>query len=67
MPGETKLLALTRQEAELILESVAVSYPLTRALALKAAGVVREWATEDKIAWGEVLLATAGTPTPPVP
>lgn len=46
---ETKILAVTKQEAELIMDSFKVSNPLTRNIALKAAGLVLEFAAEDDI------------------
>jgi hypothetical protein len=44
-----KYIAVTKQEAELILDSFKVSNPLTRNLALKAAGLVLEFAAEDGV------------------
>jgi hypothetical protein len=44
-----KYLAVTKQEAELILDSFKVSNPITRDLALKAAGLVLEFAAEDGV------------------
>ena len=46
---ETKLLAVTKQEAELIMDSFKVSNPLTRDIALKAAGLVLEFAAEADV------------------
>jgi hypothetical protein len=46
---ETKLLAVTKQEAELIMDSFKVSNPLTRNIALKAAGLVLEFAAEEDV------------------
>lgn len=46
---ETKILAVTKQEAELIMDSFKVSNPLTRNIALKAAGLVLEFAAEDDV------------------
>jgi hypothetical protein len=50
-----KYLAVTKQEAELILDSFKVSNPITRDLALKAAGLVLEFAAEDGINEAERL------------
>jgi hypothetical protein len=50
-----KYLAVTKQEAELILDSFKVSNPITRDLALKAAGLVLEFAAEDGITEAERL------------
>lgn len=41
---ETRVLHVTQQEAELILDSFKVSNHLTRTLALKVAGIVLEFA-----------------------
>ena len=46
---ETKLLAITKQEAELLMDSFKVSNPITRNIALKAAGLVLEFASEDEV------------------
>jgi len=46
---ETKFLAVTKQEAELIMDSFKVSNPLTRNIALKAAGLVLEFAADDDV------------------
>jgi hypothetical protein len=46
---ETKFLAVTKQEAELLMDSFKVSNPLTRNIALKAAGLVLEFASEDDV------------------
>ena len=46
---DTKLLAVTRQEAELIMDSFKVTNPLTRDIALKAAGLVLEFAAEEDV------------------
>ena len=46
---EMKLLAITKQEAELIMDSFKVSNPLTRNIALKAAGLVLEFAAEETV------------------
>ena len=53
---ETKILAVTKQEAELIMDSFKVSNPLTRNIALKAAGLVMEFAAEDEIRDAERLM-----------
>ena len=50
-----KYLAVTKQEAELILDSFKVSNPITRDLALKAAGLVLEFAAEDGVNEAERL------------
>ena len=50
-----KFLAITKQEAELILDSFKVSNPITRDLALKAAGLVLEFAAEDGVNEAERL------------
>jgi hypothetical protein len=49
----TKILAVTRQEAELLMDSFRVSNPLTRDIALKAASLVLEFAAQDSLqaAW----------------
>jgi hypothetical protein len=46
---EMKILAVTKQEAELIMDSFKVSNPLTRNIALKAAGLVLEFAAEEDV------------------
>jgi hypothetical protein len=46
---ETKLLAVTKQEAELLMDSFKVSNPITRNIALKAAGLVLEFASEEDV------------------
>ena len=46
---ETRYLAVTKQEAELIMDSFKVSNPLTRNIALKAAGLVLEFAADDEL------------------
>lgn len=46
---DTKILAVTKQEAELIMDSFKVSNPLTRNIALKAAGLVLEFAAEEDV------------------
>jgi hypothetical protein len=58
-----KYLAVTKQEAELILDSFKVSNPITRDLALKAAGLVLEFAAEDGVNEAERLtfLKSKGT------
>jgi hypothetical protein len=53
---ETKILAVTKQEAELIMDSFKVSNPLTRNIALKAAGLVMEFAAEEEIRDAERLM-----------
>ena len=49
MTEHTKILALTKEEAELILDATRVSNPQTRSLALKVAGLVLEFAAEDDV------------------
>lgn len=49
MNEPTKFLVVTHEEAELILDSVRVGDPRTRALALKAAGLVLEYAAEAAV------------------
>jgi hypothetical protein len=46
---ETKFLAVTKQEAELLMDSFTVSNPITRNIALKAAGLVLEFASEEEV------------------
>lgn len=46
---EYKYLAVSKQEAELIMDSFKVSNPATRSLALKVAGIVMEFASEDGV------------------
>ncbi len=46
---EMKYLAVSKQEAELIMDSFKVSNPVTRTLALKAAGLVLEFAAEEDV------------------
>ncbi len=46
---EMKYLAVSKQEAELIMDSFKVSNPMTRNLALKVAGLVLEFAAEDDV------------------
>jgi hypothetical protein len=46
---DTRFLAVTKQEAELIMDSFKVSNPLTRNIALKAAGLVLEFAADEEI------------------
>lgn len=52
---ELKYLAVTKQEAELIMDSFKVSNPVTRNIALKAAGLVLEFAAEDGVKEAERL------------
>ena len=49
MNEPTKTLEVTKQEAELIMDSFKVSNPVTRNIALKSAGLVMEFASEDAI------------------
>jgi hypothetical protein len=46
---DTKFLAVTKQEAELLMDSFKVSNPITRNIALKAAGLVLEFASEEDV------------------
>jgi hypothetical protein len=46
---ELKFLAVSKQEAELIMDSFKVTNPITRNIALKAASLVLEFAAEDGI------------------
>ncbi len=46
---ETKLLAVTKQEAELLMDSFKVSSAITRDIALKAASLVLEFASEEGV------------------
>lgn len=50
-----KYLSVTKQEAELIMDSFKVSNPVTRNIALKAAGLVLEFAAEDGVKEAERL------------
>lgn len=60
---ELKYLAVTKQEAELIMDSFKVSNPVTRNIALKAAGLVMEFAAEDGVKEAERLtLVKPGDP-----
>ena len=52
---DLKYLAVTKQEAELIMDSFKVSNPVTRNIALKAAGLVLEFAAEDGVKEAERL------------
>jgi hypothetical protein len=52
---EHKYLAVTKQEAELIMDSFKVSNPATRNLALKVAGIVLEFASEEGVKEAERL------------
>jgi hypothetical protein len=58
MQDGTKYLVLTREEAELLLDSFKVTHPLTRTLVLKAASLVREWAATEDLAAVERILRT---------
>ncbi len=44
--NETRFMAVTKQEAELLMDSFRVSNPLTRDIALKAASLVLEFASQ---------------------
>lgn len=52
---ELKYLSVSKQEAELIMDSFKVSNPITRNIALKAAGLVLEFAAEDGVKEAERL------------
>ena len=52
---EMKYLAVSKQEAELIMDSFKVSNPVTRNIALKAAGLVLEFAAEEGVKEAERL------------
>jgi hypothetical protein len=52
---ELKFLSVTKQEAELIMDSFKVSNPITRNIALKAAGLVLEFAAEEGVKEAERL------------
>lgn len=52
---DLKYLSVTRQEAELIMDSFKVSNPITRNIALKAAGLVLEFAAEEGVKEAERL------------
>ena len=61
----TKLVAVTKLEAELLMDAFHVSFPATRALSLKVASVVLEFAAGDDLSTVERLIdqasACAGT------
>ncbi len=57
---EHKLLSITKQEAELIMDSFKVSNPATRTLALKVAGIVLEFASEEGVKEAERLTSRTG-------
>ena len=57
---DVKYLVVSRQEAELIMDSFKVSNPLTRDLALKTAGLVLEFAAEEDIKEAERLTLIKG-------
>jgi hypothetical protein len=61
MQEETKFMMLTREETELLLDSFKVTNPLTRGLALKAAGLVLEWAANEGLTEAESILGSPGT------
>jgi hypothetical protein len=56
---DPKFLAVTRQEAELLMDSFRVSNPLTRDIALKAAGLVLEFAAQDSIRAARGIVGSA--------
>jgi hypothetical protein len=53
---DTKTLEVTRQQAELILDSFKVTNPVTREIALKAAGLVLEWEAEDAVKTANTIM-----------
>ena len=55
----SKLIAVTKVEAELLMDAFKVSSPATRVLALKAAGVVLEFAADDDLSTVERLIDQA--------
>jgi len=57
---DLKYLVVSRQEAELIMDSFKVSNPLTRNIALKAAGLVLEFAAEEDVKEAERLTLVKG-------
>ena len=63
---DQKYLVVSRQEAELILDSFKVSNPLTRNIALKAAGLVLEFAAEDGVKEAERLTLIKGSSIDPI-
>jgi hypothetical protein len=54
-----KFLAVTRQEAELLMDSFRVSNPLSRDIALKAASLVLEYAALDSIRDAGAIVGSA--------
>jgi hypothetical protein len=52
---EYKYIAITRQEAELIMDTFRVTNPATRSLVLKIAGMVLEFAAQDSVTEGARL------------
>lgn len=60
---DLKYLAVSKQEAELIMDSFKVSNPITRNIALKAAGLVLEFAAEDGVKEAERLTLIKPNPT----
>jgi hypothetical protein len=52
---DLKYLAVSKQEAELIMDSFKVSNPITRNIALKAAGLVLEFAAGEGVKEAERL------------
>jgi hypothetical protein len=50
MRTQTKYLMLTHEEAALLMDTFRVSHPLSQQLALKAAGLVLDWAAEARVA-----------------
>ncbi len=57
---DLKYLVVTRQEAELVMDSFKVSNPLTRNIALKAASLVLEFAAEEDVKAAERLVLIKG-------
>lgn len=60
---DLKYLAVSKQEAELIMDSFKVSNPITRNIALKAAGLVLEFAAEDGVKEAERLTLIKPNPS----
>jgi hypothetical protein len=54
-----KFLAVTRQEAELLMDSFRVSNPLSRGIALKAASLVLEFTAQDSIRDAGAIVGSA--------
>jgi hypothetical protein len=54
---DIKFLAVTKQEAELLLDSFRVSNPLTRDITLKAASLVLEFAAQESVRDAQHIVA----------